>query len=700
MDFDVIRIIPILAGILLFGACESETPDTDRVDGVAAWTESPESFIIDGGTVVVMDEAGTVLEGGAVVVRAERIAEVLGPDDPRPDGLATVDATGRLVIPGLVNTHGHAAMSLLRGLADDLPLMVWLEEHIFPVEAALVDPEFVYHGTLLSAVEMLKSGTTTFTDMYYFREDVLRATTEAGIRAVAGPTVIGFPAPDFESPEGALVDAQAFFETWLGHPLVVPAVAAHALYTTPLAVVGEAARIASENGAVFLIHAAEDSTEDSQSQAANGLAVIDALDSVGALRPGTVLAHGIYLSDDDLSTIGASGAGIAHNPESNMKLGIPHAAPVEKAMAAGIPVGLGTDGPASNNDLDMFDEMSMAAKLHKFVSGNPAALPAETVFRMATIDGARALGLADDIGSLEAGKLADIVVLNVDRAGLTPLYEVYSHLVYAASGHDVETVFVHGAMVVDVGEVTTVDESAVIDQARRFIPRIREVVERVKGETEELQARQVGAQEAEEGFEPLVVGDDLSAWRGFRMDHVPAGWQASEGVINFVPGGEGGTIITRDTYTDFDLRLEWRVSTGGNSGIFFGVSEETRRAYESGPEMQVLDDDGHPDGGSALTSAGSNYGLHAPTEDTALPAGEWNAVRIVRVGQNVEHWMNGVKVVGYELGSPDWLELVAGSKFTEWPEYGTVVDGHIGLQDHGDPVAFRNVRIRRLTEGT
>ena len=405
-------------------------------------------LLVDGGTVVVMDEAGTILEGGAVVVEGDRIAALLAADEPRPGDARVIDATGQLVIPGLVNTHGHAAMSLLRGLADDMPLLAWLEDHIFPAEAALVAPDFVYWGTLLSCIEMLKSGTTTFTDMYYFRDDAARATIDAGVRAVLGPHVIGFPTPDFATPEASLQEAAEFMERYRDHPTLVPAVAAHALYTTPLSAVEAAFRLAEEYDAVFQIHAAEDASEDATVREATGMGVIEALGSIGALRPGTVLAHAIYLSEEDIGRIAAGGAGIAHNPQSNMKLGIPRAAPVARLLAAGIPVGLGTDGPASNNDLDLFGEMDAAAKLQKLVAGDPAALPAETVFRMATMGGARVLKLQDQIGSLEAGKRADIVLVDTRRAGLTPLYQVYSHLVYAARGSDVTTVIVNGRVVV------------------------------------------------------------------------------------------------------------------------------------------------------------------------------------------------------------------------------------------------------------
>ena len=439
-----------------------------------------ERLLIDGGTVVVMDEAGTVLEGGAVLVEDDRIVGLFDRAAPRPPGIPTLDAEGQLVIPGLVNTHGHAAMSLLRGLADDLPLMVWLEQNIFPAEAELVAPDFVYWGTLLSSIEMLKSGTTTFADMYYFREEVARATIEAGIRAVVGPHVIGFPTPDFPTAEESLRDAEGFFERYRNHPLLVPGTAAHALYTTPLEPTKAAFKLAARYDAPFQIHVVEAKDEDDRIRQSLGMGTIEALDSIGALRPGTVLAHGTYLTDEDIGRIAAGGAGVAHNPESNMKLGADRAAPIPKLLAAGIPVGLGTDGPASNNDLDMFGEMDTAAKLHKFASGDPTALPAETVFRMATAGGARVLRLEERIGSLEVGKKADIVLVETRRAGLTPLYRPYSHLVYAASGSDVRTVLVNGRIVVRDREITTVDEAAVMEKARAFAGQVREVVARVQ----------------------------------------------------------------------------------------------------------------------------------------------------------------------------------------------------------------------------
>ena len=209
-------------------------------------------------------------------------------------------------------------------------------------------------------------------------------------------------------------------------------------------------------------------------------------------------------------------------------------------------------------------------------------------------------------------------------------------------------------------------------------------------------AYRLSVEEAAEGFELLFDGESLDAWRGFQMDDVPGGWSAIDGALAFTPGVGGGTLITRDTYTDFDLRLEWKVGPAGNSGIFFGISESTESAFQSGPELQVLDNAGHYDGSNPLTSAGSNYGLHPPPEDVTRPVGEWNEVRIVRHGNQVVHWLNGARIVEYEIGSDEWEALVAGSKFVQWPDYGRHHEGHLGLQDHGDPVWYRNLRVRRL----
>jgi 5-methylthioadenosine/S-adenosylhomocysteine deaminase len=435
--------------------------------------QSEVDLLIRGGTVVTMDGAGRILEGGAVAIRGDRIVAVLDGSESLPVARETIDASGHLVIPGLVNTHGHVAMTLLRGIADDLKLMDWLSKHIFPAEARNVSPDFVYWGSLLGCIEMARSGTTTYTDMYYFEDEVARATKKVGLRGVLGQSVIGFPAPDYKTPEEALAGAKRFIERYRDDPLVIPSVAPHALYTTPLDVVVKAHRLARDYGVPFQIHAVEAPEENDQILAKLGKRTIPALADAGVLGPGTILHHAIWLSDEEIQIIAKSGASTSHNPESNMKTAS-GVARVPDLLAAGVAVGLGTDGPASNNNLDMFEEMDTAAKLHKVFRSDPTVMPAKTVFRMATLGGAKALGIDDRVGSLEVGKLADVVLVDARVPELTPLYDVYSHLVYAAKGGNVSTVVVNGKLIVDNHHVVTVDENEVLEKAREWQRRILE----------------------------------------------------------------------------------------------------------------------------------------------------------------------------------------------------------------------------------
>ncbi|MCY4233630.1 MAG: amidohydrolase [Bacteroidetes bacterium] len=470
---------PHWLSLLAIGFMTSLNPNLEIHDHPIS-SQDALSTLIDGGIVVTMDSIGTILDGGAVLIKGDRIVDLLDADMPRPEASTMIDATGYVVIPGLINTHGHAAMSLFRGLADDLPLQTWLNEYIFPAEAALVSPDFVYWGTLLSSIEMLKSGTTTFTDMYFFTDDVVRATTTTGIRVAAGPVVIGFPTPEFPTSDESLASADQFMERYQNHPLVIPSISAHAIYTTPLDLIESAFQVAEHHNTVFQIHVLEDSTENTISRKANGMDLINALMSIDALRPGTILAHSVFLSADDIHHIAMTGAGIAHNPESNLHLGVPGVAPIPAALQAGIPVGLGTDGPAANNNLDLFEEMNTAAKIQKLQYGDPSILSAETTFRMATMGGARVLNMEKEIGSLEPGKRADIVLIDMQRAGLTPLYNIYSHLVYAVRGRDVSTVFVNGKKVVDQGKVTTVNEYEVISNANSFRDQVQQVIAQLR----------------------------------------------------------------------------------------------------------------------------------------------------------------------------------------------------------------------------
>jgi 5-methylthioadenosine/S-adenosylhomocysteine deaminase len=435
-------------------------------------------LIISGGTVVTMDADLRVVEGGSVVVRGARIVSVLERGAPLPELTSSgerIDASGMLVIPGLVNTHGHVPMSLLRGIADDMKLMEWLNDFIFPAEAKNVDEEFSYWGTLLAAIEMARSGTTTFTDMYYFEEDIARAVDEAGLRAVLGQTIIGFPAPDYATPEETLKVTETFVKKWKSHPRVIPSVAPHALYTTDVEVVAKARELAIRYGVPFQMHAHEALEEDEALRKKYGETAVTILEERGLLGSGMILHHSITLTDSDMALLAKRGVSVSHNPQSNMK-GASGLARVPDLLKAGVVVGLGTDGPASNNNLDLFEEMDTAAKVHKLERRDPTVLPAKEVFGMATLGGARALGLEKEIGSLEAGKRADLVLIDLNVPELTPMYDVYSHLVYAIKGAHVRTVVVDGRVVVRDRDVTTVDEEKVIARARVIQKRILESV--------------------------------------------------------------------------------------------------------------------------------------------------------------------------------------------------------------------------------
>jgi 5-methylthioadenosine/S-adenosylhomocysteine deaminase len=420
-----------------------------------------------------MDDEYRVVEGGAVAVEGGRIVGVLDRGALFPLAEETLDATGMLVIPGLVNSHGHVPMSLLRGLADDMKLMEWLNDFIFPAEAKNVNEEFCYWGTLLSAIEMARSGTTTFIDMYYFEETIAKAVDESGLRAVLGQTIIGFPAPDFKTPEEALRATEALILKWKDHPRIVPSVAPHALYTTDIEVVAKARELSLRYQVPFQLHAHEAPEEDAALRAKYGETAATLLEERNLLGAGMILHHSITLSDADIALLAKRGVAVSHNPQSNMK-GASGLARVPDLLAGGVTVGLGTDGPASNNNLDLFEEMDTAAKVHKLVRSDPTVMPAKEVFRMATRGGAKALGLDALVGSLEAGKRADIVLIDVRQPELTPMYDVYSHLVYAIKGAHVKTVLVDGEVILRDRKMITLDEDAVMAKAREIQARIRE----------------------------------------------------------------------------------------------------------------------------------------------------------------------------------------------------------------------------------
>lgn len=420
------------------------------------------SLIVTNGQVVTMDGSRRVLTSGGVAVDGDRIVAV----EPAAELAAhfraaeTVDAGGGIILPGLVNTHTHAPMVLYRGLADDLALMDWLQRYIFPAEAKTVSPAMVRVGTRLAALEMIQSGTTTFADMYYFEGDIAEETAAAGLRGVLGQTVIQFPVADAKTPQEGLARAESFIARWKGHPLVTPAVAPHALYTLDGPTLQAARALSTRHGVPMLIHLAETEAEAQTARERGGASAVAYLDGLGVLGPGVVGAHGVWVSPEDLAVLKARGVGIAHNPASNMKLasGI---APVPDYLAAGLRLGLGTDGAASSNDLDMFTAMRLAALLHKVARKDPRVVPAAAVVEMATLGGARTLGLEREIGSLEPGKRADLIVVGVAGARQTPLYDPLSHLVYVAQGSDVQDTVVNGRVLMRGRKVRTLDAGRV-----------------------------------------------------------------------------------------------------------------------------------------------------------------------------------------------------------------------------------------------
>ena len=436
------------------------------------------SLIVTNAIVVTMDAAGRVIESGAVAVDGSDIvgvdtAAVIAKQFTSAD---TIDAAGQIVMPGLINTHTHAPMVLYRGLADDLPLLEWLNKYIFPAEAKTVSPQMVQAGTRLAALEMIQSGTTTFTDMYYFEEEIARETKAAGLRAVLGQTVIQFPVADARTPADALARAEKFIAAYKGDPLITPAVAPHAMYTLDGPTLRAARELARRNGVPTLIHLAETRSEVATAQERFKSSPVAYLESIGFWGPGVLAAHGVWVNDADMATLKSRGVAVSHNPESNMKLAS-GTAPVTAYLRTGVTVGLGTDGAASNNDLDMFEAMRIASFLHKLQTMDPHVFSAKTALEMATIGGARALGMDAQIGSLEPGKRADLIVVSASGARHAPMYDPMSHLVYVTRGDDVQTTIVHGAVLMRNRKMVTLDEAAILKEARAWGAKVRSAVE-------------------------------------------------------------------------------------------------------------------------------------------------------------------------------------------------------------------------------
>ena len=426
-------------------------------------------ILITGGTVVTM--AGPNLENGSLAIRDGEIVAVGASSeiDGKYDAKTVIRAGGHAVVPGFVNAHTHAPMVLFRGIADDLDLMDWLTNYIFPAEAKNVDREFVKWGMRLAAAEMIRSGTTTFGDMYYFESDIAREAKAAGLRGVLAQTFIDFPAPDNKTWDEMVAYMRAYAKQWKGDRLITPALAPHAPFTVSKEHLQQVRALATELGCPILIHVSETKNELAQvAEKQNGMTPGAYLDSIGFLGDDVVAAHGVHLTADELKTFAAKKTGVVHCPESNQMLAS-GVAPIVDMVKAGMEVGLGTDGPAgSNNNLDMLEEMASAARLQKVMREDPKAISAREVLRLGTIGGAQVLGLADKIGTLERGKRADVVIIDLQQAKTQPVYSVESAIVYAASGNSVVTTIVDGRILMRRGEVLTVDEAAVMAKAKEY----------------------------------------------------------------------------------------------------------------------------------------------------------------------------------------------------------------------------------------
>lgn len=436
----------------------------------AAAPAAPCDLVISGKYVVTMSPDRRLIQNGAVAIRGDRIVavgtrtQINGAWQPA----RRLDRPDALIAPGLINTHTHAAMSLFRGIADDMKLQDWLNNFIFPAEAKNLNPDFVRWGTRLACLEMLLSGTTTFTDMYYFEDVVAAATKESGMRGVLGETVIGFPVADAKTPADALKRSEKFLAQFRSDPLVVPAIAPHAPFTNSDDTLRAVRVLANRYNAPVLIHVSETKKENDDSAASLHKSPTERLNAIGFFAGRTVAAHCVWVSPKDMAILKSGNVGVAHCPSSNMKLAS-GAAPVVDMLNRGIAVGLGTDGPAgSNNDFDLFEEADLAAKLQKLIRNDPQALPATKAFEMATIGGARVLGLEKEIGSLETGKRADLITVDLDAPNAVPLYDVYSQLVYALKGSNVRDVVVNGREVVRDRRCVTLDAAAVLAKAREY----------------------------------------------------------------------------------------------------------------------------------------------------------------------------------------------------------------------------------------
>ena len=450
---------------------------SNAIPDVAAQTRRQRAERVDllvlGGTVVTMDPERRILHDAGIAIRDGRIIalDTAVAIRSKYSALQTINADSKLIVPGLINGHTHIPMTLFRGLADDLDLQEWLTKYIFPAEAKNVTEEFVRVGARLGLAEMIRGGTTTYCDMYYFEDAIADETAKAGVRGVLGETVIDFPVADNKTHAEAMAYVERFVSHWKGHELIVAAIAPHAPYTVSEEHLKAIRAFSDRTGAPIVTHISETKREVDDSLKAKGASPVVYLDRIGFLNERVIAAHMVWPQDGETNILKKRGVGVVHNPQSNMKLAS-GVSPVPRMMQEGLLVGLGTDGAASNNDLNMWEEMDTSAKLHKVFSGDPRVLSAQQAFELATIRGAQALHLEKEIGSLEVSKRADLLIIERDSLNQIPLYNVYSDLVYATKSNDVQTVVINGRVVMRNRRLLTLNETEIKRSARVFREKI------------------------------------------------------------------------------------------------------------------------------------------------------------------------------------------------------------------------------------
>ncbi len=431
-------------------------------------------YILYGDYVLPVDEPFSVIQDGAVAVMGREIVGV-GTSESISKQYAprnVIKKEKSVILPGLINTHTHAAMVYFRGIADDLPLKEWLEGHIWPAENRWLSPEFISDSIELACLEMLRAGVTTYNDMYFYEDAAGRAAKKIGMRAVLGSGILDFPSVSANSTEDYLRNAENFIRDWNGDELITPCIAPHALYTCGPETLKKSRTLADRFNVPLHIHLSETQWEVSEVMARHRMKPVEYLESLGFLDEKVLAAHCVWIEDNEIELLAKRKVGVSHCMESNLKLASGFA-PVVTMLMSGVKVTFGTDGAASNNDLNILSEMATTAKVHKALSENPTVLDAKTAIRMATRWGAEVLGLGDKTGTLEKGKLADIVIMDLNKPHLTPLYDVSSHIVYSATASDVDTVMVNGKVVISSGKLVTADEAEILHKARLWSEKIK-----------------------------------------------------------------------------------------------------------------------------------------------------------------------------------------------------------------------------------